>query len=210
LIFRNQILHIGLSLCHFKFVYTLRGEIAKKSFSTKECSELLCNASEHLLNRCAVTNERSCDFCKYGGIVNRGLHIIGNPLNERRTAFVFVFDSIYSLLDFLRGESTSKYRAGCQVSSMIRINRTHSIFSFKHLFNDFEHIEALILPSLPRGQWCAANHQEVKPRKRDEIEGQFPQVAVELTRESHGAGDTRHCRRYNMIHIAICGRLNLE
>jgi hypothetical protein len=61
-----------------------------------------------------------------------------------------------------------------------------------------------------RGQRSKSNQEEVESRERNQVDSQFSQVRVELTRESETAGNARHNSRDQVVQVTISGSGEFE
>lgn len=50
---------------------------------------------------------------------------------------------------------------------------------------------------------CKPNHEEVKTRERNHVDGNLAEVAIEVARETKACGYTGHDRRDETVQIAI-------
>jgi len=53
------------------------------------------------------------------------------------------------------------------------------------------------------GEWGETNHEEMESWEWDQVDGELPEIRVELTWESDGAGDTGHGDGDEMVQITI-------
>ena len=52
-------------------------------------------------------------------------------------------------------------------------------------------------------EWVEAWHEEVETWEGDHVDGQFPEIGVQLTWESQTGGDSRHSGRDEMVQVAV-------
>ena len=83
LVFRNQIIHIGLSFGELHFVHTFAGVPMQKCFSSKHSSKLFRNSFEHFLNGSRISNKSRSHFKTIRwNITNRCFDVVRNPFNK--------------------------------------------------------------------------------------------------------------------------------
>merc|ERR550525_1489326 len=89
LVLGDQIVHVALCLCELHLVHTFTCVPMQECFSTKHCREVLCDAFEHLLNRCGVSCESNCHLQTLGwNVANRCFDIVGNPFHKVRGVLI--------------------------------------------------------------------------------------------------------------------------
>lgn len=87
---------------------------------------------------------------------------------------------------------------------MTGIGSTHHVLGVPHLLGELGDSESTVLLRPAGGERSEADHEEVKARKRNEIDGELSEVRVELSGESETASDTTHGSRNQMVQIADC------
>ena len=55
-----------------------------------------------------------------------------------------------------------------------------------------------------------AQHEEVQTRERDQVHGQLPQVAIQLTRETQAASDAGHHSGHQVVQVTEGGGGQLQ
>src|SRR5690606_23556790 len=83
LVLRNQIVHIALSLSELHLVHTLASIPMQESLTPEHGGELVTNTLEELLDGGGGSDEGGghLEATRRNG-AERGLHVVGNPLNE--------------------------------------------------------------------------------------------------------------------------------
>jgi len=60
------------------------------------------------------------------------------------------------------------------------------------------------------GEGSESDHEEVETGEGNHVDGQLPQVRVELTRETQAGSDTRHDGGNEVVQVAVGGVVQLE
>jgi hypothetical protein len=123
---------------------------------------------------------------------------------------ILVLNIEHLLVNFFCGHAAAEKAGSCEVAPVTRISSAHHVLGIEHLLRELWHRQRAVLLRTARGQRREASHKEVKARERDQIHGNLPQVAVELTRETQAAGDTGHRRADEVIQITVGGRSELK
>merc|ERR1711865_1217363 len=117
LIFRDEIVHVGLSLGELHLIHTFSSVPMEESLSSEHSSELFTNSLEHLLDGSGVSEESNSHLkTLWWDIANSGFNVVWDPLNEIRG--VLVLDVKHLLINFLSGHSSSEHGGGGKISSV--------------------------------------------------------------------------------------------
>ena len=84
---------------------------------------------------------------------------------------------------------------------MAGICSTHHVLRIPHLLRQLGDRERAVLLGASSREGGKAHHEKMKSRKGDQVDGEFPQIGVELSGESQAAGDSAHCSGYQMVEI---------
>mmetsp|Transcript_41446 Transcript_41446/g.81748 ORF Transcript_41446/g.81748 Transcript_41446/m.81748 type:complete len:302 (-) Transcript_41446:634-1539(-) len=209
LVLRDEIVHVRLSLCELHLVHALSGVPVKEGLSAVHGGELLCDALEHLLDRRRVTDEGDCHLETLGGnIADRGLDVVGNPLDE--VGRVLVLNVEHLLIDLLRGHAATEHGARRQVASVSGIRGAHHVLGIEHLLSELGDRQRSVLLRSAGGEGGEANHEEVKTGEGDEVDSHLPEIGVELSGEAEAGGDSRHGCRDKVVQVSVGGGGELE
>merc|ERR1719365_328053 len=107
LVFRDQIIHVALSLGELHLVHTLTSVPMQECLATEHRSELLRNPFEELLDGSGVSNEGGRHLEAPGrDVAHCSLDVVRNPLNK--VGAVLVLDSKHLLVTLLHGHPSSE------------------------------------------------------------------------------------------------------
>merc|ERR1712100_434211 len=209
LVLRDKIVHVGLSLGELHLVHALTSVPVKEGLPAEHGRELLRDALEHLLDSGGVTDEGGGHLEALGGDVTDGtLDVVGDPLNKVRG--VLVLDVEHLLIDLFGGHSTSEHGGGGEISTMSGVRSAHHVLGIEHLLGELGDGEGSVDLRSSGGEWGETNHEEMESGERNKVDSELPEVRVELTGESDGAGNTGHSNGDEMVEITISGGGKLE
>jgi len=181
----------------------------KEGLSAEHRGELLGHSLEHLLNARIISDEGYRHFQSFRwDITDRGLDVVGDPLNE--VAGVLVLDVQHLLVNLLGGHPSSEQGGGGKVPSVSGVGGAHHVLGIEHLLGQLGHGQGSVLLGSSGGQRGESDHEEVKSGEGDQIDGDLSQVRVELTGESQAAGDTGHHSGDEMVQITEGGGGQLQ
>jgi len=75
----------------------------------------------------------------------------------------------------------------------------HHVLGVKHLLDQFGHGERAVLLAATGRQRRKAGDEEMQPREWYHVNGQLPEIRVELTREPEARCYAAHGRRHQVI-----------
>merc|ERR1719328_226018 len=102
LVFRDQIVHVGLGLSELHLIHTLASVPMQESLAPEHGSELLTHTLEQLLDGSAVSDEGGAHLkTTWRNVTDGGLDVVGDPFNEVRG--VLVLDVEHLLINLLHG-----------------------------------------------------------------------------------------------------------
>ena len=209
LILSDEIRKVGLGFSELHLVHAFSSVPMKEGLPSEHDSELFSDSLEHFLDSSGVTNEGDSHLESLGrNIADSGLDVVGDPFYEVRV--VLRFDIEHLLVNFLGGHSSSEYAGSREVSAVSRVGGTHHVLGVEHLLSELGDSEGSVLLGASGCKGGETDHEEVKTDEGDEVDREFPEVGVELTGESEGAGDSGHDGGDEMVEVAVGGGGELE
>ncbi len=209
LVLGHKIVHVGLGLSELHLVHALTSVPMQESLAPEHGSELLGDTLEELLDGGGVANEGGGHLEATGRDVTDGsLDIVGDPLDE--VGAVLVLDVQHLLIDLLHGHAAPEDGGNGEVASVARIAGGHHVLGIKHLLGELGHGEGPVLLAATGGEGGETGHEEVEAGEGHHVDGQLPEISIELTRETKAGGDTRHGEGHKMVQITIGGGGELQ
>jgi hypothetical protein len=93
------------------------------------------------------------------------------------------------------GEYSSLMTDKCtysEITTMPGVRGSHHVLGIEHLLGEFWNRDGAVLLASTGGQGGVTSHEEVKTWEGNHVDGQLPQVGVELTGEAQTGRNTRH------------------
>merc|ERR1719265_440931 len=209
LVFRDEIVHVALSLGELHLVHSFSSVPVQESLTAEHGSEVLGHALEHLLNGSTVTGESDRHFQTLGrNVADAGLDVVRNPLDE--VGGVLVLHVEHLLVSLLGRHTATEKRGSSEVATVARIRGTHHVLGIEHLLGQLRHREGAVLLGATGGQRSEASHEEVQTREGNKVHGNLTQVAIELTREAQAASDAADGRAHKVVQVAVGWRGELQ
>ena len=93
---------------------------------------------------------------------------------------------------------------------MPRVRGSHHVLGIEHLLGEFWNRDGAVLLTSTGGQGGITGHKEVETWEGNHVDGQLPQVGVELTGETQTGCNTRHDDRHEVVKVTVCWGGQLE
>ena len=93
---------------------------------------------------------------------------------------------------------------------MSGVTGSHHVLGIEHLLGQLWDGHSSILLRATGGQRSKARHEEVEPGEGDHVDGQLPEVSIELAREPETGGHTRHGQGHQVVEVTIGGGGELQ
>mmetsp|Transcript_25929 Transcript_25929/g.36968 ORF Transcript_25929/g.36968 Transcript_25929/m.36968 type:complete len:407 (-) Transcript_25929:320-1540(-) len=202
LIFRHQIIKIGLCLSEFHFVHTLSGIPMQEGLTTEHNSELLSNTLPRLLDTSGVTNKDTRHFHSSGwDITNGRLEVIGDPFNKVTRVLAHHLEHL--IVNFLTGHGSTEHHGAGEVTSVTWIASAHHVFGIECLLGELGDVQNTEVLRLFCGQWGKSNKEEVKTGEWDHIHRELTKITVQLAGETERAGGSSDSRGNKVVEITV-------
>merc|ERR1719272_2653803 len=161
----------------------------EEGLAAEHSGELLSNTLEHLLDGGGVSEEGHGHLESLWWDVTDGrLDVVGDPLNKVRR--VLVLDVEHLLVNLLGGHAASEEGGGGEVASVTGVGGAHHVLGIEHLLGELGHGECAVLLGASGGKRGESSHEEMESGEGDQVDGEFPEIGVELTGESEAASHT--------------------
>jgi len=181
----------------------------EEGLSSEHRGELFSNTLEHILDGGGVSKEGDGHLQSlWWNIAHGGFDVIWDPFDE--VGAVLVLDVKHLLIDFFRGHASSEHGGSGQVSAVARIGSAHHVLSVEHLLGKLWDGKSTVLLGTARSQRSESSHEEVETWEWDEVDGEFSEVGVQLTRESEAASDARHSSGDEVVQVTVGWRGKLQ
>jgi len=83
------------------------------------------------------------------------------------------------------------------------VSCAHHVLCVEHLLGEFRHGECSVLLGSAGSERSESDHEEVQSWEWHQVDCHLSQVRVELTWESHAAGDSRHSDGDKMVQVTV-------
>jgi hypothetical protein len=174
----------------------------QESLTPEHSRELISDTLEQLLNTGGVTNKGRAHLQPAGrDRAESGLHVVGDPLNE--VGRVLVLDVAHLVLDLLHRDLTTEDGRASQITTVTEVRCGHHVLRVVHLLGELWYSDGTEGMGSPRSERGESDHEEMKTREGNHVDGQFAQIRVELTRETQTGGNTRHDGRDKVVQVSI-------
>ena len=90
------------------------------------------------------------------------------------------------------------------------VGSVHRVLGVGHLLSGLWNGDGAVLLTPTGGQGGTTGHEEVETWEGDHVDGQLPQVRVELTWEEQAGRNGGHDDRHEVVEIAVCRGRQLE
>ena len=207
LVLGHQVVHVRLGLCELHLVHALAGVPMQKSLATEHGRELLRQALEQLLYGGTVADERTRHLqTTWWDVAHSGLDVVRDPFHE--VAAVLVLYVQHLLVNFFHGHAATEHGCNREVATVARIAGGHHVLGVEHLLCKLWHGQGSVLLAASGREWREAGHEEVKTWEWYHVDGELPEISVQLAGESEAGRDARHCSRDQMVEITVrwCGQ----
>ena len=86
----------------------------------------------------------------------------------------------------------------------------HHVLGVEHLLREFGDGEGAVLLAAAGGERGKAGHEKVETREGDHVDGQLPQIGVELAGEAERRRHSRHGGADQVIQVAVRRRRQFQ
>ncbi len=209
LVLAHQVVHVGLGLGELHLIHPLPGVPVQERLATEHGGELLRDALEELLDGGRVADEGGGHLEAPGrDVAHSHLDVVRDPLDE--VARVLVADVEHLFVHFFHRHTASEDGGAGQIAAVARVACRHHVLGVVHLLGELGHRQGAVLLRAARRQWREPWDEEMQPRKRNHVDGEFAQIGVQLPRETETRGDARHGGADEVVQVTIRRRRQLQ
>ena len=79
----------------------------------------------------------------------------------------------------------------------------HHVLGVEHLLGELGDGEGSVLLGATGSEGSEPGHEEVEPGEGDHVDGQLPQVSIELAGEPEGGGNPGHGEGHQVVQVAV-------
>mmetsp|Transcript_5832 Transcript_5832/g.11227 ORF Transcript_5832/g.11227 Transcript_5832/m.11227 type:complete len:313 (+) Transcript_5832:51-989(+) len=201
LVLGDEIVHVGLGLRELHLVHALARVPMQEGLAAEHARELLRDALEHLLDRSRVPDEVDRHLEAFGrDVTHRGLDVVRDPLHE--VGAVLVLHVEHLLVHLLGRHAPAEHRRRRQVAPVARVRGAHHVLGVEHLLRQLRYRQGTVLLRAARRERREADHEEMKTRKRNDVNRKLAQIRVQLPGETKRARHAGHDGRHQMVEVA--------
>mmetsp|Transcript_20232 Transcript_20232/g.46851 ORF Transcript_20232/g.46851 Transcript_20232/m.46851 type:complete len:400 (-) Transcript_20232:106-1305(-) len=181
----------------------------KESLTTEHYCKHVRNALPSLLNGGRVSNKDTGHIQALGwNVTNGSLKVVGDPFDKIRGVLI---DSLEHLvIDFLTGHAATEHHGAGEVTSVTGIGGTHHVLGIKRLLGKLGYGQNTVVLRRTGSERRESNEEEMKTREGDHVDGEFSEIAVELTRETERAGSSSDGIGNKVVQVTVTGVGKLE
>jgi len=171
--------------------------------------ELHGHPLEHLLDGSRVTDKCGRHLETSGWYVAYSrLGVVWYPLDE--VAGIFRLHAEHLLVHLLHGHAAPEYAGGGQVPSVPGVTSGHHVLGVEHLLHQLRDGQCPVLMAAAGCERRESGDEEVQSRERYHVDGQLPEVGVQLPGKTEARGHTTHNRRHQVVQITVRGCVQLQ
>jgi len=111
---------------------------------------------------------------------------------------------LHLLLNLLHRDLATEDGCDGEVTTVSRVSGSHHVLSIEHLLGELRNSNSAVLLAAASGQGSETSHKEVKTGERNHVDGQLPQIRVELARETQTCRNTRHNDGNEVVEVTVC------
>ena len=109
----------------------------------------------------------------------------------------------------LHGHASPEDGSTSKIPSVGGVRGGHHVSAAEHLLSQHGHTQVSIRDVSPGTQRCKTGNEKVESGEGHHVDGELPEVSVQLSRESEAGGHTGHSSRDEMVQVTVggCGQL---
>merc|ERR1719359_1150537 len=209
LVLRNQVVHVGLSFGELHLVHSLTSVPMKECLTAEHSCEVFGDTLEHFLDSGRVSQKSHCHLEALGwDIADASLNVVRDPFHE--VGAVLVLHVKHLLIDLLCTHPATEQGSSSEIPAMTWISSAHHVLRVEHLLGQLWNCEGPVLLRTTGCERREANHEEVQPWEWNEIDSEFAQIPIELTRKAKACCHSTHSCTHEVVQVTICRRCQLQ